>query len=174
MGFLDSLTADAYPRDSMGRRVFTPYGRRGNAYILPPERAALLARIYRRGFQFYVAALLLAGFGLGPWGVVVVCLLGVAGLLGGNAYAVRGLGVSAERPPALTREERAARAISAMGRPTMLALCVGGAAFAVGGASLLLRGERGVAIWFLTLYGAFVSILYARKLRMPSEIPPAT
>jgi hypothetical protein len=174
MGFLDSLTADAYPRDSMGRRVFTPYGRRGNAYILPPERAALLARLYRRGFQFYVAALVLAGFVLGPWSVVMVGLLGVAGVLGSNAYAIRGLEVSAERPPALAREERVARAMSAMGRPTMLALCLGGAAFAVGGASLLLRGERSVAVWFLTLYGALVSILYARKLSIPSGIPPAT
>jgi hypothetical protein len=174
MGFLDALTADAYPQDSMGRRVFAPYGLRGKAYILPPERAALLARMYRRGFKLYVAALLLAGWVLGPWSVVVVGLLGVAGVFGANAYAVRGLEVSREHPPALPREERVARAMLAMGRPTMLALCLGGAAFAVAGASLLLRGQRSVAVWFLTFYGALVSLLYARKLSNLSGMPPAT
>ena len=110
MGFLDALTADAYPRDSQGRRVFEPFGQRGKAYILPPERAARLSLLLRRLLQLYVVALLVAGITFGPWAVAAVGLLSIAGGFAGLAYSTRGLEESAERPT-LTREERVGRRV---------------------------------------------------------------
>jgi hypothetical protein len=171
MGFLEALTADAYPRDSQGRRVYEPFGRRGKAYILPPERAVHLALLQRRVFQLYVA-LLVAGLIFGPWALAAIGLLSIAGVFAGFAYTTRGLEESAERPT-LAREERVRRGLDAMGRPTMYALCLGGATSAAVGASLLLRGERTVAVWFITLYGVLVAILYGRQLGRPRATPPA-
>jgi hypothetical protein len=173
MGFLDALTADAYPRDSQGRRVFAPFGQKGRAYILPPERAARLAYFQRRLFQVYVVALLVAGLAFEPWALATVGLLSIAGIFMGLAYSTRGLEESSERPT-LTREERVSRGLRAMGRPTMVALCLGGLTSAAVGASLLLRGERSVAVWFITLYGLLVAVLYGRQLARPPVMPPAT
>jgi membrane protein implicated in regulation of membrane protease activity len=173
MGFLDALTADAYPRDSQGRRVFAPYGLRGKAYILPPERAAQIAQVQRRVFLSYFVALLFAGVAIGPWAVVGVGVVSIAGVVVGVAYATRGLEQSQERP-SISRDERVNQGLRAMGRPTMFAICFGGAAFAVAGISLLLRGERNVAVWFITLYGALVAVLYGRRLGTLRAVPPAT
>jgi hypothetical protein len=100
----------------------------------------------------------------------VVGLLSMAGFVAGLAHATRGLEESAERPT-LAREERVRRGLRAMGRPTMFALCLGGATAAAVGTSLLLRGERGVAVWFITLYGVLVAILYGRQLGKPHIAP---
>src|SRR3954452_15178494 len=105
MGFLDALTADAYPRDSQGRRIYAPFGQRGKAYILPAERAAQLAVLQRRTFQLYIVALLAAALLFGPWALAMVGLLSIAGIFAGFAYTTRGLEESAERPT-LSREER--------------------------------------------------------------------
>jgi len=174
MGFLDALAADAYPRDSQGRRVYAPYGQRGKAFILPPEQAERLTRFTRRYFQLYFAAVLISGVAFGPWAVVTVGILWIAGYILGIAYMTRGLESATDRP-SLPRDERVRRGMSAMGRPTMCAICLGGAALAMGGAWLLLRGDRNLAVWFLTAYGALVSLLYAYQLSRPIIIgPPAT
>ena len=172
MGFLDALTADQYPRDSQGRRIFAPYGRRGKAYILPPERAAQYARLQRRFFLAFFVVLVIAVVAFGPWAVLAVGLLWIAWVFVGIAHVTRGLEESTERP-SLSSEQRRDRRFRAMGRPTMYAFFLGGTAVAVVGAVLLLRGERGVSVWFITLYGALVAILYARQLRKNRGVPPA-
>jgi membrane protein implicated in regulation of membrane protease activity len=172
MSFLDALTADAYPRDSQGRRVIAPYGRRGKAFVLPPERATEIALVQRRAYRLYVAALIAGGF-IAPWAVLVVAVLTMVCVPLGFAYVTHGLEESTERPDH-SREERVKRGLQAMGRPTMLVLCLGGAAMAIGAASLLLRGERSAAVWFLTIYGAIVAALYARRLGLAGTQPPAT
>jgi hypothetical protein len=173
MGFLDALSADTYPRDSRGRRVFEPYGRRGKAYILPDERADQIARFARRFFPWYFVALFAAAFGLGPWGVAAVFLLLIAAMVVATEYATRGLELSSERP-AMSVGERRKIGLAAMGRPTMYAICLGAAAVTVVGASLLFRGERNFGVWFLTFYGALICVLYGWRLSGAREVPPAS
>jgi len=168
MGYLDALTADAYPRDSLGRRIFEPYGRRGKAYILPDERAAQIARGTRRFFPSCFVALLVAAFVWGPRGIVTVFLLGVAAIVVGTSYATRGLKLSSERPT-LSLAERRKIGLAAMGLPTMYTICLVGAAMAIAGASLLIKGERNFAAWFFTFYGALMCVLYGRRLRSASR-----
>ena len=172
MSFLDALTADAWPRDTEGRRVLAPYGTRGKAFILPEDRALQLARIQRRYFSGFFLALA-AAFILGPWGILAVSALGIAGILVGTALFTRGLQESSERPT-MPRAQAVDRAMRAMGRPTMVAFSLAGAAASAAGVWWLLRGERGLAIWFLTFYGSIVCLLYASKLRRLHVIPPAT
>jgi len=173
MGFFDALTADAYPRDSHGRRVFAPYGRRRKAYVLPDERAEQLRRFHRRGFQGYFVALLGAALAFGPWAVLAVGVFWMTGLLVGLHIMTRGLEEATERP-VLPRDERVRRGMRAMGRPTMYFICLAGAGSATVGAAFLVRGERSVSLWFITLYGAAVAILYARQLTRADTIPPTT
>lgn len=172
MGFLDALTADAWPRDTLGRRVFAPFGMRGRAYILPAERATQLARRQRR---YFVALFLAMGAALfvGPWGILTVAMLGIGGFLVLLSVSTNGLEESTERPT-MPRAEAVDRAMHAMGRPTMWAICLAGAATCTSGTWWLLRGERGVAIWFLTIYGAVVCLLYAWKLFRFGIASPAT
>ena len=175
MGFLDALPADAYPRDSLGRIVIAPYGRRGKAFIVPPERAIQIRRFQRQYFLAYFVALVIAGLTFGPWALWVVAALWMVGFFAGIAYVTHGLEEASERPT-LSREERVNRTVQAMGRPTMYVICVGGASFALGGGWLLQRGQRSIAIWFITMYGLLVAALYASKLlrsrtalRQPNE-----
>jgi len=172
MGFLDALTADHYPRDSLGRRVFEPYGRHGKAYILPDERAAQIARGTRRFFPSCFVAFVVAPFVWGPLGIAAVFLLGVAAIVVGTSYATRGLELSSERP-ALSLAERRKIGLAAMGRPTMYVICLGAAVTAIVGSSFLIRGERNFAAWFFTFYGALISLLYGWRLSRHREVPPA-
>jgi hypothetical protein len=173
MGFLDALTADAFPLDSQGRRVLTPYGARGKAFILPPERVGPLTQFQRRFFQAYVVALLVGGLAVGPWAILVVSALWMAGFFVGITRFTRGLEETSERPTR-AREERVGIFVRAMGRPTMYVVCLAGAASAVGGAWLIGRGQQGPAIWFLTLYGLVIAILYAWRLAQAPSVPPTS
>jgi hypothetical protein len=173
MGFLDALTADAFPLDSQGRRVLTPYGTRGKAFILPPERVGPLAKFQRRFLQAYLVALLVGGLAAGPWGIVLVGALWMAGCFVGITRFTRDLEESSERPTR-GREERVGIAARAMGRPTMYVVCLAGAASAAWGGWLIGRGQRGLAIWFLTLYGLVIAILYGWRLARTPSAPPAT
>jgi uncharacterized membrane protein len=168
MGFLDALTADAYPRDSQGRRVWAPYGARGKAYILPTERAERRAGSLRLWFRLFFVALLVGAIAAGPWGIWLVAVIGIIGGFVEPSVASRGLEESTERPT-LSRDERVRRSMHAMGRSTMVAICLGGAASAVAGMWLLIRGERSIAVWFITTYGGVIAGLYARQLSRSSE-----
>src|SRR5258705_10132712 len=162
MGFLDALTTDAYPRDSQGRRIFAPYGGRGKVYILPTERADQLVQFQRLSLPLYLVSLLIAGIAWGPWALLVVGLLWIVGFFAQLRFVTRGLEEASERP-SLPREERVRRSMQAMGQPTMLAICLAGAASAIAGCWLLLQDQRSVAAWFITLYGALVAALYGRQ-----------
>jgi hypothetical protein len=173
MGFFDALTADAFPRDSQGRSVLAPYGRRGKAFILPTERAPQLARIQRRFFVSFLIALVGAAIMVGPRGILAVGVLWILGFVVGISYFTGGLEESAERPT-MPRAQAVDRAMRAMGRRTMWALCLAGAASAAVGVWLLLRGEHGLAIWFIAVYSTVVSVLYAWKLYQMRTTRPAT
>lgn len=173
MGFLDALTADAYARDSQGRRIFAPYGRRGRAYVLPDARTHELARFQRRWFQLYIVALLAAGAAVGPWAVLAVGGAWILVYVVGLRYVARGLEEASERP-ILPRDERVRRGMRVMGRPTMIAICASGAGSAIFGASLLLRNGRNLGAWFIMIYGVLVTILYTRQLTKIDDIPSAT
>jgi hypothetical protein len=163
MGLLDAITADVFPRDSQGRIVLAPYGRRGKAFILPAEWLPVIRRLQRRYFQALFVAVPVATLLAGPWGSFAVFVLWTVGQLIGIAYVTKGLEESIERPT-VSRSVAVDHWMRAMGRPTMWAICVAGALTAGGGAWLLSHGQRGIASWFLALYGTLVCLLYASKL----------
>src|SRR5215212_5368723 len=66
VGYLDAYTANTFRTDPQGRLVLAPFGRRGKAYFVPPDRAEAFARFQRRYLALAFVALPGAAFALGP------------------------------------------------------------------------------------------------------------
>jgi len=165
VGYLDALIANTYRTDSKGRRVLVPFGRRGKAYVVPPERAQGFLNSLRWMYGVSMVLILASPFVFGlliMWTAVVPLVIVVSAAR--FWLFTRGLEL-ADEVPKLNRADAIDRAVGAMGARTIAAICIAAALLVMICGTLLARGVRSVALWVLMAYFAVVAVLYAVRWR---------
>jgi hypothetical protein len=163
MGYLDALAASTFRTDSSGRLVIVPFGRRGKAYLVPPERARSFAQFQRWFYGLVLIGIVTGTIAFSPLVTFAVVLPFSLAVYSAYLWRFTRRLETAPEVPDLSRKEAVDRNMRAMGTRTIATVCL--AAGLMAALSIFLLFAKGFSILSLasSAYFGLVAVLYAIK-----------